>query len=89
MKTKSQFIKNWVKKGGNLKGDVWILLPKNKRQHKIADIKNLQSDEVNIVAQFGSWRDGQIVKISTVAELEQQEASSFGFIRRLKKLKRI
>ena len=76
MKTKSQFIKNWVKKGGNLKGDEWILLPKNKRQHKIADIKNLQADEVNIVAQFGSWRNGQIVKISTVGSRGNIDSSS-------------
>ena len=88
MKTKSQFIKNWVKKGGNLKGDVWILLPKNKRQHKISDIKNLQSDEVNIVAQFGSWRDGQIVKISTVAELEQQESKQLWLHQQIEEAKK-
>jgi integrase len=73
MKTKSQFIKNWVKKGGNLKGDEWNLVPVKKSKFSSKDIQNLQADEVNIIAVIGSQRNGQRVKISTVAELEQQE----------------
>ena len=74
MKTKSQFIKNWVKKGGNLKGDEWNLVPVKKSRYSSKDIQHLQADEVNIIAVIGSQRDGRRVKLGTVAELEQQES---------------
>jgi len=74
MKTKSNFIKNWVKKGGNLHGDEWILKPRDKRKHTLKDIPNLQSDQVNVIAIVGSQDAGQRKTLCTVAELEQQDS---------------
>jgi integrase len=88
MKTKSQFIKNWVKKGGNLKGDEWILLPKNKNKYSPRDIQNLQADEVNVVALVGSFRNGRKAKICTVAELEQQESKQLWLQQQIEEAKK-
>ena len=88
MKTKSQFIKNWVKKGGNLKGDEWNLVPVKKSKFSSKDIQNLQADEVNIIAVIGSQRDGRRVKLGTIAELEQQESKQLWLHQRIEEAKK-
>jgi integrase len=87
MKTKSQFIKNWVKKGGNLKGDEWNLVPVKKSKFSSKDIQNLQADEVNIIAVIGSQRDGRRVKLGTVADLEQQESKQLWLHQKIEEAK--
>jgi integrase len=73
MKTNSKWIKGWIRKGGNNRGDEWILKPRDKRNHKVSDIHNLQADEVNVVAVFGSQENGRRETICTVAQLEEQK----------------
>ena len=72
MKTKSNFIKKWVKAGGNLRGENHQLKPVDPRNFKVSDIPNLQADQVNVIAIVGG-HNGQRKTICTVAELEQQE----------------
>ena len=73
MKTNSKWIRGWIRKGGNNRGDEWILKPIDWRNHKVSDISNLQADEVNVVAIFGNQNSGQKTVICTVAQLEAEK----------------
>tara|TARA_Y100000296_G_scaffold78391_1_gene101036 strand:+ start:177 stop:737 length:561 start_codon:yes stop_codon:yes gene_type:complete len=88
MKTKSKFIKNWVKKGGNLNGDEWILKPRDKRKHTLKDIPNLQADQVNVIAIVGSQDAGQRKTLCTVAELEQQDSKQLWLQQQIEEAKK-